>query len=234
MTLKSLAKKEREAIYRLFLHQHELSFHEIEQGLGIRSNMVAYHLDSMVKEGLVCKAGQKYRLTEPGERLLPHVPQLTQEVYSPLPVILVAVLHQDRLLMLQRKKRPYLGYWSLPGGRIKVGESIEEAAERIVREKTGIMTTDAQVNHLMHERVQEEGQEKYGFFLLFTQTSAVDPELKRAFPHADWFSLDQLPEPVIPSDQWLITHQLHQSLSVSRNHMAEQHGKLSASRISFR
>ena len=49
------------------------------------------------------------------------------------------VLDDDgRLLMIQRGTEPDLGRWSLPGGRVELGETDEEAAVREVREETGL------------------------------------------------------------------------------------------------
>src|SRR4051812_38736521 len=51
-----------------------------------------------------------------------------------------AVVHDaaGRLLLIQRGHEPSLGLWSLPGGRVEPGESLEEAVEREVREETGL------------------------------------------------------------------------------------------------
>jgi 8-oxo-dGTP diphosphatase len=51
-----------------------------------------------------------------------------------------AVVHDPagRLLLVQRGHAPHPGLWSLPGGRIEPGETPEQAAEREVREETGL------------------------------------------------------------------------------------------------
>jgi ADP-ribose pyrophosphatase YjhB (NUDIX family) len=51
-----------------------------------------------------------------------------------------AVVHDaaGRLLLIQRGHEPHAGRWSLPGGRIEVGESPEQAVAREVREETGL------------------------------------------------------------------------------------------------
>lgn len=44
----------------------------------------------------------------------------------------------DRVLVIQRGKPPGEGLWSIPGGRVDVGESIAAAIEREVREETSL------------------------------------------------------------------------------------------------
>jgi ADP-ribose pyrophosphatase YjhB (NUDIX family) len=43
-----------------------------------------------------------------------------------------------RLLLIQRGHEPEEGRWSLPGGRVKPGESDRDALVREVREETGL------------------------------------------------------------------------------------------------
>jgi 8-oxo-dGTP diphosphatase len=42
------------------------------------------------------------------------------------------------LLLIRMKREPYTGKWALPGGRIRGDETVERAAARELREKTGI------------------------------------------------------------------------------------------------
>ena len=51
-----------------------------------------------------------------------------------------------KLLLVKRKEHPFLGQWALPGGFVRMDESLDEAARRKLREKTRI--TDVYMEQL--------------------------------------------------------------------------------------
>ena len=54
--------------------------------------------------------------------------------------VALVTVHEDqlRVLLLQRDSHPYKGAWALPGGFVGMKESLDSAAERVLREKAGI------------------------------------------------------------------------------------------------
>lgn len=58
-----------------------------------------------------------------------------------------ALLYDEdaRLLLIKRGRQPGLGQWSLPGGRVEPGESLDAAVVREVFEETGLVVTPGRV-----------------------------------------------------------------------------------------
>ncbi|MBE0510489.1 MAG: NUDIX hydrolase [Chromatiales bacterium] len=48
------------------------------------------------------------------------------------------VCHQKALLLVKRARPPGQGLWAIPGGRVQPGETMQAAAEREIREETGV------------------------------------------------------------------------------------------------
>ena len=49
-----------------------------------------------------------------------------------------AIFRDDRVLLVRRARSPGKGFYSLPGGRVEFGETLQQALEREVDEETGL------------------------------------------------------------------------------------------------
>lgn len=57
----------------------------------------------------------------------------------PVPAVGAIVFRGDAVLLVRRGREPNRGRWSLPGGSLESGETVEAAAVREVREETGVV-----------------------------------------------------------------------------------------------
>jgi 8-oxo-dGTP diphosphatase len=57
---------------------------------------------------------------------------------APRVAVGAVVLKDGRVLLVKRRDPPNAGQWAIPGGTVRLGESLREAAERELYEETGI------------------------------------------------------------------------------------------------
>lgn len=189
--------EKRRLVFEQFLQEEELRFSELEKRTGLRSNDLAYYLQKMVSEEILVKTDDTYKLSVQAEKFLPFFQ--SEGKLSPLVVVLVRVEYQGSILYHKRQKRPYNGLWSLPGGRLLLGETVQQAAERIAKEKTFVNIQYLGVKTTMNEQVLDESGVKHGFFLVVVDATTNEPldetELRR------WWLPEKIPEEhTIPSD----------------------------------
>lgn len=55
-----------------------------------------------------------------------------------LPAVSVAVVRDERVLLVRRGRAPSQGLYAFPGGKVEQGEMLEEAARRELKEETGL------------------------------------------------------------------------------------------------
>ncbi|MCS7131654.1 MAG: NUDIX hydrolase [Hadesarchaea archaeon] len=56
----------------------------------------------------------------------------------PLLVVDIIISTPKGVILIRRAREPYKGRWALPGGFVKYGERVEEAAVREAEEETGL------------------------------------------------------------------------------------------------
>ncbi len=48
------------------------------------------------------------------------------------------IFHGDAVVLVRRKYDPYKGHYALPGGAVEIGETVEDACRREMREEIGL------------------------------------------------------------------------------------------------
>lgn len=77
------------------------------------------------------------------------------------------IIRRGRVLLVERGREPLKGYWSLPGGVLETGETLQAGLRREVREETGLEVVVSRLFEVF-ERIMpdEKGRSEYHYVLL--------------------------------------------------------------------
>ena len=101
-----------------------------------------------------------------------------------------------KVLLVRRKKEPFIGMWSLPGGFLDLNEELEECAVRELYEETGVDLADHGLRQAFAKgRVCRDPRDR---IISVVYTAVVDRFEQPLCANDDaeevaWFSMDDLP-----------------------------------------
>jgi 8-oxo-dGTP diphosphatase len=67
------------------------------------------------------------------------------------------VVRDGRVLLVRRGKEPLYGRWTVPGGTVELGETLEEAVIREMEEETGLRVEPVEVLTVF-DRIDRDGE----------------------------------------------------------------------------
>ncbi|MBI4147717.1 NUDIX domain-containing protein [Candidatus Woesearchaeota archaeon] len=221
-----LTSQERLKIFKALCEHKNLTFNQLVKETNVQSNKLAYQLHFMTRKNFLVHAKGTYALTADAQQRIPYFSQILKKEVGVLPVILGIVRFKDKILLLQRKKMPYKGYWGLFGGKQINGESIPETIEREVFEECGLRARFERYNAIVHERLTLDNHPKHSFLFVIT-TLAVDSADAREQTEGKvaWFdfieTLDGSVSKVIPSDVYFLKTYTNSSAHIDHVVMSE-------------
>ena len=88
--------------------------------------------------------------------------------YPPAPVCAVgALIYRGSRILLVRRKAPSLGKWSVPGGRLRLGETLEAAVIRETREETCLEVRPSRIGRVVEHLLRDErGDIEYHYVIV--------------------------------------------------------------------
>jgi ADP-ribose pyrophosphatase YjhB (NUDIX family) len=105
-------------------------------------------------------------------------------------------VHEGRLLLIQRAQEPNKGFWSHPGGRIELGETISETIAREVLEETGIRIEPLGVFQVYDWIVRDDrGEVRTHYVVNYVRARYLSGEARAGDDAADvrWVTESDLP-----------------------------------------
>lgn len=207
-------------ILRTLLFKPRATFTELNV-LQVPSDQFSFHLRRLVEEKILSKSEDGYEMTTEGKQLAQLMDPETgnYEHQAKIGVAIGSVRVEGghtEYLVQERMKQPYFGYLGLMTGKIRWGETVLEAAARILEEETGL-SAELRIVAIKHKMdyAKEGALLEDKFFFIVLAENLTGP-FKQEFEGGRnvWMTRTQLDESakvfdgVEDSLHWLQTPQL--------------------------
>lgn len=113
-------------------------------------------------------------------------------------VLIFTIRHEKlEVLLMKRKYQPFMDFWALPGGVFEASESLDDAACRILEERTGVKGINAYLEQLytFGEVKRDPRERRIGVtYYALVPSSNIKLHAGGRSKDAAWFDIKKLPE----------------------------------------
>lgn len=171
---------------------------------GLESEHMNYHLKKLIEFELVQKDGDKYELTDSGKdysNLMDDNVEIIEK--QPKTSVLIRAIRKNEEtgeiehLMSKRLRQPYFGKVGRLGGKVRFGETLEQAAARELYEETGLTASNWQMENIYHKlRYRPDGEFVQDILFYGFVATELSGEFITKTPHQEnfWISNRELAE----------------------------------------
>lgn len=112
----------------------------------------------------------------------------------PIPGISVGgiVFNDHSVLLIKRDKPPALGLWSVPGGKLDLGESLVDACKREVMEETGLAIDIGNIAAVVEHRIESFHYVIVDFIVILSDANVNTPIASSDVSEAQWVKINHL------------------------------------------
>lgn len=188
------------SILRELLFRPQAEYAELQKPTGLTSDHFNFHISRLVELGLVEKLSRgTYKLTSKGKEYANRLDTDNNTIERQPKVAVIMALERQvdgktEYLFQERLKNPYFGFWGLPSGKMRWGETIVETATRESLEETGLQAT-FHVAGVYHEHVKQAESGEILEDKMFFVVRGTHPhgELTADFEggHNEWMTFDE-------------------------------------------
>lgn len=184
-------------VLRELLFAPSISFSDLQRKTGLSSDHFKFHLQQLVENNYVIKNSVGlYQLNQPGKEYANKLDTDKNVIErQPKSSVIIMLKNNNKVLVQERLKHPYYGFYGYPGGKIRWGESIIEAGIRELKEETnlesGLIYRGVYHEHVQSAETNEIIEDKI-FHVLYG--SSFVGKLKDSFEGGRnvWLSLKEL------------------------------------------
>ncbi|RKX98112.1 MAG: hypothetical protein DRP54_08530 [Spirochaetes bacterium] len=120
----------------------------------------------------------------------------------------LAIMKDNKILLIRREKEPFKGMWALPGGKLEHSEHVEDCALRECKEETGLNARFDRICGIVNEHILSNGLVENHFLL---HVCKLEPEHENYIEGNEgelrWFTVEEIfnmHEKIVPSDLHMI------------------------------
>lgn len=109
-----------------------------------------------------------------------------------------------KVLLIQRDLEPFQGKWALPGGFVRIGETLDEAAKRELSEETGVSNVYLEQLYTFGD-LQRDPRERVVTVAYYALVKLSDHRIKATTDarNAGWFAISDTPKLAFDHDRIL-------------------------------
>jgi 8-oxo-dGTP diphosphatase len=111
-----------------------------------------------------------------------------------------------KVMLIQRDISPFQGQWAIPGGFVRMDETLEQAALRELQEETGIHDVFLEQLYTFGD-LERDPRDRTITVAYYALINLVDQQIQAATDarEANWFPISEIPELAFDHDQILQT-----------------------------